>query len=125
MEIAGGTADSAVVAEDTVMTALFATSEILPPPPREHAKRRKGREKDEAITLKKECCEMEAARRGSLGDEEALRIMVVESAARASSSRFVETAGGTAHSVVDGVDTTEGVEIAEVVGSGEPDPPAC
>ena len=35
-------APSAEPAEDTVMAALFATSEILPPPPREHAKRHKG-----------------------------------------------------------------------------------
>ena len=34
--------------EDTVLAALFATSEIPPPPPREHAKRRKGRAEDEA-----------------------------------------------------------------------------
>ena len=31
-------------AEDIVMAALFATSEIPPPPHREHAKRRRGRE---------------------------------------------------------------------------------
>ena len=31
-------------AEDTVMATLFTTSEIPPPPPREHAKRCKGRE---------------------------------------------------------------------------------
>ena len=35
-------------AEDTVMSALFATSEIQPPPHRENAKRRKGREEDES-----------------------------------------------------------------------------
>ena len=35
-------------AEDTVLGALFATSEILPPPPREHAKRCRGRAEDEA-----------------------------------------------------------------------------
>ena len=29
-------------AEDTVLAALFATSEILSPPPREHAKRHRG-----------------------------------------------------------------------------------
>ena len=32
-------APSAEPAEDTVMADLFATSEISPPPPREHAKR--------------------------------------------------------------------------------------
>ena len=43
----------------------------------------------------------------------------------ASSSRDVEIAGGTADSVVADEDTTEGVQIIEVVGSREPDPPAC
>ena len=33
--------------EDTVLAALFATSEIPPTPPREHAKRRRGRAEDE------------------------------------------------------------------------------
>ena len=50
---------------------------------------------------------------------------VGESAAGASSSRNVEIAGGTADSTVDAEDTTEGIQITEVVGSGEPDPPAC
>ena len=40
-------------AEDIVFVALVATSEILPPPPREHAKRHKGREEDEARAWKK------------------------------------------------------------------------
>ena len=35
-------APSAESAEDTVMEALFATSKIPPPPPREHAKRCRG-----------------------------------------------------------------------------------
>ena len=35
-------------AEDTVLAALFTTLEIPPPPPREHDKRCKGREWDEA-----------------------------------------------------------------------------
>ena len=59
-------APSAEPAEDIVMAALFATSEIPPPPIQEHAKRRTGREKDEARAWKKERCEMEAARRASL-----------------------------------------------------------
>ena len=42
----------------------------------------------------------------------------------ASSSRNVKIAGGTADSVVEAEDTTEGVQITEVVGSWEPDPPA-
>ena len=47
-----------------------------------------------------------------------------ELAAGASSSRTVEIAGGTTDSAVVAEDTTEGVEIAEDVGSGQPDPPA-
>ena len=35
-------------AEDVVLAALFATSEIPRPPHREHAKRRRGRAEDEA-----------------------------------------------------------------------------
>ena len=35
-------------AEDTVLVALFDTSDIPPSPPRESAKRRRGREEDEA-----------------------------------------------------------------------------
>ena len=50
---------------------------------------------------------------------------VGELAAGASSSRTVEIAGGTADSEVVAEDTTEGVQIAEDVGSGEPDPPTC
>ena len=64
--------------KDTVLAALFAFSDIPPPPSREHAKRRKGREEDEARARKKEHREMEAARRASLMDEEAHRIRTVE-----------------------------------------------
>ena len=45
--------------------------------------------------------------------------------AGASSSRDLAIAGSTIDSVVVDEDTTEGVQITEVVGSGEPDPPAC
>ena len=48
-----------------------------------------------------------------------------ELAAGASSSRTVEIAGGAADSAVADEGTTEGVQITEVVGSGEPNPPAC
>ena len=68
---------------------------------------------------------MEAARRASLADEEARRMRVVELAAGASTSRNVEIAGGIADSAIADEDTTEGVQIREVMGSGEPDPPAC
>ena len=97
--------------EDTVLVALFATSEIPPPPPREHAKRHKGREKDEVTSRKKEHREMEAARRASLTDEEARQMKVVELATGASSSRDVAIAGGTADSDVVDEDTTEGFQI--------------
>ena len=116
-------APSAQPAEDTVMAALFATSEITPPPPREHAKRRRVREEDEARARNKERHEMEAAKRASLSKEEARQMRARELAAGASSSRNVEIAGGTADSVVDAEYTTESVQITEVVGSGEPDPP--
>ena len=56
-------------AEDTVFASLFATSEIQPPPPREHVKRRRGRVEDEARAQKKGRQEMEAARRASLAEE--------------------------------------------------------
>ena len=68
---------------------------------------------------------MEAARRASLVEEEARHMRAGELAAGASSSRYVEIAGGTTDSVVDTEDTTEGVQITEVEGFGEPDPPAC
>ena len=58
-------------AETTVLAALFATSEIPPPPPRESAKSRKGQEEDQVRERKKECREMDAARRASLVNEEA------------------------------------------------------
>ena len=68
---------------------------------------------------------MEAARRASLAEVEAHQMRSGELTGGASSSRTVEIAGGTADSVVDGEDTTEGVQITEVVGSGELDPPTC
>ena len=43
----------------------------------------------------------------------------------ASSSRNEEIAVGTADSVVDAEDSSEGVHTTEVVGSGEVDRPAC
>ena len=112
-------------AEDTVLAALFTTLEIQPPPHREHAKRHRGREEDEARARKKERREMEAARRASLAEEEAHQMRAGEFAAGASSSRTVEIAGGTADSVVVVEDNIEGVLIAKDMGSGEPDPPAC
>ena len=102
-------APSVEPAEDTVLAALFATLEIPPPPPREHAKRFRGRAEDEVRAWKKERREMEAVRRASIADEEARQINAVESTARASSSRDVETAGGTTDSDVADEDTSEGV----------------
>ena len=111
--------------EDTMLAALFAFSDIPPPPSREHAKRCRGREEDEARAQKKERREIEVARRASLADEEARQSRAVELASGASSSRNMEIAGGTADSVVYAEDNTEGVQITEVVGSGETDPLAC
>ena len=68
---------------------------------------------------------MEAARRASLAEEEARQMRAEELSTGASSSKTVEIEGGTADSVVDVEDTTEGVQITEVVGSEEPDPLAC
>ena len=121
--------------EDTVLADLFATSELPPHSPRESAKRRRGRSEDEAQARKKERREIEAAKRASLAEAEAHQIRASQIAAGASSSRTVETAGGTtdgavvAEDITEGVqiaeDTTEGVQLAEDVGSGKPDPPAC
>ena len=62
---------------------------------------------------KKERKEMEAARRASLAEAEAHQIRASQIAAGASSSRFVETAGGTTEGAVVAEDITEGVQIAE------------
>ena len=85
----------------------------------------RGRAEDEAQARKKVRHEMEAARKASLAEEEAHLMRAGELATGASSSRTMEISGGTADSAVVAEDTTEGVEIAEDVGSGEPDPPAC
>ena len=76
--------------------------------------RSRGRAEDEARARKKERGDIEAARRASLAEEEAHRMRAFKLAAGASSSRIVDIAGG----------TTEGVQIAEDVGFGEPDPPS-
>ena len=118
-------APSVELAEDTVLGALFATSEIPPPPPRENAKRHRGRAEDEAQARKKEHREMEAARRASLTEEEAHKMRASELAAGASISQTVEIEGGTSDGAVVVEDTTEGLQIAETVRSGEPDLPSC
>ncbi|TMW93418.1 hypothetical protein EJD97_011729, partial [Solanum chilense] len=105
MRVPDSEAPYAEPAEDTVMVALFATSEIPPPPNKDHDKRYKDREEDEARSRKKERHEMEAVRRAALADDEARRIRVVESVASASCFGDVETAGGTADSVVADEDT--------------------
>ena len=48
-----------------------------------------------------------------------------ELAAGAFSSRIVEIAGGTTDGAIVAEYTTEGVQIAEDMDFGEPDPPAC
>ena len=104
-------APSVEPAEDTMLVALFATSEIPPPPTREHAKRRRGRAEDEARPRKKEHREMEVARRASLAEEEAHQIRASQLAAGVSSSRTMAIAGGTTDSVVVAEDTTKGVRL--------------
>ena len=118
-------APSVEPAEDTMLAALFTASEIPPPPPRESAKRSRGRAEDEARARKKERREMEAARRASLAEEEAHQIRASQLADGASSSRTVEIEEGTTDDAVVAEDTTDVVQIAEDVGSREPDPPSC
>ena len=107
--VAESEATSVEPAEDTVLAALFSTSEIPQPPPQDHAKKRRGRAEDEARARKKERREMEAAMRASLAEEEAHQMRASELAAGASSSRTVELAGGTTDGAVVAEDTTEGV----------------
>ena len=80
-------APSAKPTEDTVMAALFATLEIPPPPPREHANSLSGQAEDEALARKKERRGMEAASRASLVEEKAHQMRASELAAGASSRR--------------------------------------
>ena len=54
-------APSAELAQDTTMADLFATSKIPPSLPREHAKRHKGREKDETRLQKKKGSTLDGA----------------------------------------------------------------
>ena len=68
---------------------------------------------------------MEAARRASLAEAEAHQIRASRIVTGPSSSRTENTAGGTTDCAVAAEDTTEGVQIAEHVGSGEPDAAAC
>ena len=95
--------------EDTVLAALFATLKIPPPPTRDNAKRRRGREEDEARARNKEGRVMEGARRASLAEEEAHQMRASELAAGASTSRTLEIAGGTTDSAVVVEDAIEGV----------------
>ena len=68
---------------------------------------------------------METAMRASLAEAEAHQIRASQITARESSSRTVETTGGTTDGTFVAEDITEGVQIVEDVGFGEPDPPAC
>ena len=56
-------------AEDTVLTALVATSEIPPPPPREHAKRRWDRAVLMAVMINRVRGGLRMASTGSLARE--------------------------------------------------------
>ena len=59
---------------------------MTPPPPQEHAKRHRSHNEDEVRAEKRECPELEAVRRASIGDEEALQFRDINLAASASSS---------------------------------------
>ena len=129
-------APSAESAEDTVLAGLFSTAAVPPPIPREHAKRRRGRHEDKSRAQKRECRELEAARRASIAHEEARQLRAIELAAGESSSRVVAaekstTDGaviverGTTEGVVDVEDTTKGVQTTAGMGSRTPDPQAC
>ena len=54
---------------------------------------------------------MEDARRASLAEEKARQMRAGELVAGASISRTVEIVGGSADSVVDAEDTTEGIQV--------------
>ena len=111
--------------EDTMLAALFATSEIPRPPQRgmprgvgveQKTRHEHGRRSTERWRLR--------GKPHLLRRTEAHHIRASQIAAGVSSSRTVETVGGTTEGAVAAEDTTEGVQIAEDVGSGEPDPPA-
>ena len=101
--------ESVEPAKDTVLAALFASSEISAPPPRESTKWRRGRAEDEARARKKERREMEGARRASLAKEEAHHIRASHLAVGVSTSRIAEIAGVTTDGEVFAEDTTKGV----------------
>ncbi|XP_027771477.1 uncharacterized protein LOC114076530 [Solanum pennellii] len=104
-------------ADDMVFAALFQTTAAPPPPPREHAKRHRTREGDEACARKRERTEFEVARRSSLMDEEAQRMRDHELAAMASSSRIFDVERSTTEGVDIAEDTNDGVPTTEGVGS--------
>ena len=85
-----------------MLSALFHTTTAPPPLPRERAKRYRPRESDEVRAMKKECTELESARRASLVDEEDWQMRSRELASGASSFRL-ETVERS---------TTEGADIA-------------
>ena len=68
---------------------------------------------------------MEAARRDSLIDEEALQLRVIEMAAGASSSRVAEANRSTTDGAVIVEDTIDDVPTLEGAGSRKTDPPSC
>ena len=82
-------APSAEPAEDTVLDALFSTTAVPPPPPRDRAKIHRFRDEDDSRARNKELNELEAAMRASLIDEKALKLRVLEVAAGASSSKIL------------------------------------
>ena len=97
--------------EDTVLAALFATSDIPPPSPQESAKRRRGRAEDEARTRKKERRETEAMRRASLAEAEAHQIRASQIEARVPESEAPS------------VEPTEDTVLAALFATSEIPPP--
>ena len=57
--------------EDTVFDALFQTTTVPSPQPREHTKRHRSRKDDDTLSTKRDHLELEAVRTASLIDEEA------------------------------------------------------
>lgn len=103
----------AELAEDTMLAALFTTSTALSPPPWEHAKRHRSKDNKEARAMKKDHTGMEAVRRASLVDEEALQMRNHEIDVGASSSMLDNLERSTIEGADIVVDTTEGVPTSD------------
>ena len=74
--------------------------------------------------MKKECTELESARRASLVDEEDWQMRSRELASGASSSRLEDVKRITIEGAYIVADTTDGISTTDGVGFVQPDPPA-